>query len=146
MGRYVTLCKIIDQEVWNFNLPKDLDLFNFSLLELGVSDWVWNRGLCMQCLHCRNILQLHRSSVCTHWHRGIKNLPSECTWHSLSYSLALCTLTKYVSRVLISQLCRMSGRTLVGITINSVCRRDRHVQFLCCRDILERIRFQRVYV
>ena len=38
MGRYVTLCKIIDQEVWNFNLPKDLDLFNFSLLELGVSD------------------------------------------------------------------------------------------------------------
>ena len=42
MGRYVTPCKIIDQEVWNFNLPnldpKDLDLFNFSLLELGVSD------------------------------------------------------------------------------------------------------------
>ena len=82
-----------------FQSPKRL---NFSLLELCVNDWVWNRGLCMHFLHCRNILQLHRSAVYTHI--GITNLPFECTSYSLSYSLPICTPTKYVSRVLISQL------------------------------------------
>ena len=70
--------------------------------------WTLRQWLSMEQgpLHALPALQEHTTAPqarCLHSHR-ITNLPFECTSYSLSYSLPICTPTKYVSRVLISQL------------------------------------------